>query len=81
MNELDVINAYVRVGYFWSGCAGEYKRGLEITGIGVIDVDNQVAQGWNPYGTWSLTNGYSERFYLRNCSVISGCLCVGMRNT
>ena len=28
-------------GYFWSGCAGEYKRGLEIMGIGVIDVDNR----------------------------------------
>lgn len=28
------------IGYFWSGCAGEYRRGLEITGIGVIDVDN-----------------------------------------
>ena len=28
------------LGYFWSGCAGEYKRGLEIMGIGVIDVDN-----------------------------------------
>ena len=27
-------------GYFWSGCAGEYKRGLEIMGIGVIDIDN-----------------------------------------
>ena len=23
------------LGYFWSGCAGEYKRGLEIMGIGV----------------------------------------------
>ena len=29
------------LGYFWSGCAGEYKRGLEIMGIGVIDVDNR----------------------------------------
>lgn len=29
------------IGYFWSGCAGEYKRGLEIMGIGVIDVDNR----------------------------------------
>ena len=29
-----------RIGYFWSGCAGEYKRGLEIMGIGVIDIDN-----------------------------------------
>ena len=28
------------VGYFWSGCAGEYKRGLEIMDIGVIDIDN-----------------------------------------
>ena len=28
------------IGYFRSGCAGEYKRGLEITGIGVIDIDN-----------------------------------------
>lgn len=28
------------IGRFWSGCAGEYRRGLEITGIGVIDVDN-----------------------------------------
>ena len=28
------------IGYFWSGCAGEYKRGLEIMGIGVIDIEN-----------------------------------------
>ena len=28
------------IGSFWSGCAGEYKRGLEIMGIGVIDIDN-----------------------------------------
>ena len=28
------------IGYFWSGCAGEYKRGLEIMGIAVIDIDN-----------------------------------------
>ena len=28
------------IGYFWSGCAGEYKRGLEIMGISVIDIDN-----------------------------------------
>ena len=28
------------IGYFWSGCAGDYKRGLEIMGIGVIDIDN-----------------------------------------
>ena len=28
------------IGCFWSGCAGEYKRGLEIMDIGVIDIDN-----------------------------------------
>lgn len=28
------------IGYFWSGCAGDYKHGLEIMGIGVIDIDN-----------------------------------------
>ena len=28
------------IGYFWSGCAGDNKRGLEILGIGIIDIDN-----------------------------------------
>ena len=28
------------IGYFWSGCARDYKHGLEIMGIGVIDIDN-----------------------------------------
>lgn len=27
------------IGYFWSGCAGQVKRGLEIMGIGVINID------------------------------------------
>ncbi|MBP9580336.1 MAG: transposase [Parabacteroides sp.] len=27
------------VGYFWSGCAGTMKRGLEIMGIGLLDID------------------------------------------
>ena len=34
------------LGYFWSGCAGEYKRGLEIMGIGVLDVDNRECMTW-----------------------------------
>jgi hypothetical protein len=29
------------IGYFWSGCAGVAKRGLEILGIGLIDVNNK----------------------------------------
>jgi len=27
------------IGYFWSGCGGQVKRGLEIMGIGLIDID------------------------------------------
>lgn len=27
------------IGYFWSGCSGRVKRGLEIMGIGLIDID------------------------------------------
>lgn len=27
-------------GKFWSGAAGETKKGLELTGIGLMDVDN-----------------------------------------
>ncbi len=31
------------IGKFWSGCASQMKRGLEILGIGIIDVDRQTA--------------------------------------
>ena len=34
------------IGYFWSGCAGDYKRGLEIMGIGVIDIDPSWRVPW-----------------------------------
>jgi len=30
------------IGYFWSGCAGSVKRGLEITGLAAIDIDNHT---------------------------------------
>ena len=29
------------IGYFWSGTAGRPKRGLEILGIGLVDIDNK----------------------------------------
>ena len=29
------------IGYFWSGTAGQVKRGLEILGVGLIDIDNK----------------------------------------
>ena len=31
------------VGWFWSGCAGKAKWGLEICGIGIIDINNHTA--------------------------------------
>ncbi|MCJ8292746.1 MAG: transposase [Flavobacteriales bacterium] len=31
------------VNYFWSGCAGKPKWGLEISGIAAIDIDNHTA--------------------------------------
>lgn len=37
------------VGTFWSGCAGAVKHGLEILGIGVIDVDLHDAEGCADY--------------------------------
>ena len=30
------------IGYFWSGCAGAVKRGLELTGLAAIDIDNHT---------------------------------------
>ncbi|MBK8500911.1 MAG: hypothetical protein IPL46_01175 [Saprospiraceae bacterium] len=31
------------IGYFYSGTAGKHKRGLEIAGIAVVDVDQNTA--------------------------------------
>lgn len=31
------------IGWYWSGCAGQSKRGLEIGGIAAIDLDNHTA--------------------------------------
>lgn len=31
------------VGYFWSGCAGREKRGLEISGIAMVDLADKTA--------------------------------------
>lgn len=29
------------IGKFWSGCASQMKRGLEILGIGIVDIDER----------------------------------------
>lgn len=31
------------VGWFWSGCAGKSKWGLEISGIAIVDIENHTA--------------------------------------
>jgi len=31
------------VGYFWSGCAGKVKWGLEMSGIAAVDINNHTA--------------------------------------
>lgn len=30
------------IGYFWSGIAGAAKKGLEILGIGIMDIESHV---------------------------------------
>ena len=39
------------IGYFWSGCAGAVKRGLEIMGIGLLDVDRHDCMPLNAVQT------------------------------
>ena len=34
------------IGKFWSGCASQVKRGVEILGIGIIDIDSRDAALW-----------------------------------
>jgi len=54
------------VGYFWSGCAGKAKWGLEIGGIAAIDIENhtgfhlEAVQTPGNLGSKSLLNHYSE---------------------
>jgi Transposase DDE domain len=31
------------VGYFWSGCAGKMKWGLELSALGILDIENRTA--------------------------------------
>ncbi len=59
------------VGYFWSGCAGSCKWGLEIGGIGVIDLDNhtsfslEAVQTPNKLDTSTLLGHYSNSLITR----------------
>jgi len=54
------------VGYFWSGCAGRAKWGLEVGGIGVIDLSNHTSlhleaiQTPSSFDSKSLLDHYAE---------------------
>ncbi len=60
------------VGYFWSGCAGKAKWGLEVGGIGVIDLYNNTSMHLEAVQTpsnllneMSLLDHYAEILILR----------------
>jgi hypothetical protein len=40
---VNLVNAPRGVNYFWLGCAGKLKWGLEISGIAAIDIGNHTA--------------------------------------
>lgn len=53
------------LGYFWSGCAGRAKWGLEIGGLAAVDIDNHTAFHLEAVQTMvdkeqSLTHWYAE---------------------
>lgn len=59
------------VGYFWSGCAGKAKWGLEVGGIGVLDLYNhtslhlEAVQTPSDLNDMSLLDHYAEMLILR----------------
>lgn len=65
------------VGYFWSGCAGKTKWGLEIAGIAAIDIDNhtgfhlEAVQTPSDLKTESLVDHYTKVLITRKDSLLS----------
>jgi len=56
-----------RIGYFWSGSAGQVKRGIEITGIGLVDIDRHecvMLKSVQSPDTVTLDNRGSNLMYL-----------------
>lgn len=51
------------VGYFWLGCAGSIKWGIEITGLAIGDVVNHTAMHYQAQQTQSLKSGESLLAY------------------
>ena len=51
------------VGYFWSGCAGSVKWGIEITGLAIGNVVNHTAMHYQAQQTQSLKAGESLLAY------------------
>lgn len=51
------------VGYFWSGCAGQMKWGLELSALGVVDVEHQTALHYHVERTQVIKGEESLRAY------------------
>lgn len=51
------------VGYFWSGCAGSMKWGLELSALGIADLDNHTAMHYHSQLTQFVKGEQSLRAY------------------
>lgn len=68
------------IGHFWSGCAGKAKRGLEISGIGVMDLDLHTCLHLEAIQTpapsaletvnWTLVDWYLHVLHVRKDSLL-----------
>lgn len=51
------------VGYFWSGCAGKMKWGLELSALGLLDIENHTAMHYHVEQTTPIKGEESLRTY------------------
>ena len=51
------------VGYFWSGCASKMKWGLELSALGILDIENRTAMHYYAERTTPIKGEESLRSY------------------
>jgi hypothetical protein len=51
------------IGYFWSGCAGAMKWGLELSALAIGDIDNHTAMHYHVTQTQAIKGEESLRMY------------------
>jgi hypothetical protein len=54
------------VGYFWSGCAGKMKWGLELSALGILDIENRTAMHYHATCSAPVKGEESLRAYYAN---------------